>query len=146
MALVVGDNSWASIAEADAYLENRIGADDSWFVLPASAGSGEDSRENMLVSAFFWMQGSPQLDIASDVTDDDVKNAQIEAALFLTEHYDDLNERRAAIHTGVESFAYSKRREAFNPSQLTIPDFILGMIPLYNTNNRTVLLQGEYDT
>jgi hypothetical protein len=145
MALVVGTNSWSTRAEADAYLTDRIGATDWFGLADVPANPGEDSKDSFLISAFHWLQGSPELDIPSSASDDGVKNAQIEAALFLYSHYSDLDERRAAISMGVSSFAYSKRREIFDPSQLTIPAYILGMVSEYAKMNTTALLLGEYD-
>jgi hypothetical protein len=144
MSLVVGTNSWCSVSEADTYLEYRINASE-WFQTGEKSSPGEVSRESLLVSAFYWLQGAPELEISATVTDTDVKNAQIEAALFLLEHYDELNERRAAIYTGVSSFKLSKKSENFDINQLQIPSYILGMLGNYAIMNTIALLEGEYD-
>lgn len=145
MALVVGTNSWATRVEADAYLTDRISTED-WFMLEDTPPNpGEESKESYLVSAFRWFQGSAELTIPASSTDDNVKNAQIEGALFLMEHYMELNERRAAMATGVAEFAYSKRRERLEPSQIKIPDYIVGMILNFVSMNTTAVLLGEYD-
>lgn len=144
MALAVGQNSWVTIIEADTYLEHRIGSVE-WFSLSDTGASGTDTKENMLVSAFYWLTGSPDLLLTPTLTDPNVKNAQIEAALFLLEHYTELNERRAAINTGVSDFEYSKRSETFNYEQLKIPPQIMGLLSNYSYNHAFVDLCGEYD-
>ena len=144
MGLIVGQNSWVTISEADSYLTIRISAT-NWFDLNDSANPGEVSKTTLLVTAFFWLMNSPQLGLTSSLTDDSIKNAQIEAALFLLEHYDALNERRAAMFTGVEDFKLSKRSEKLNIENLQIPDFIIGTLGLYITENTTVTLLGHYD-
>jgi len=145
MSLVVGTNSWASVAEADTYLTDRINATE-WFSLNVSpATPGAVAKESLLVSAYYWLSGSPELEIPASVTDTDVKNAQIESAWFLYEHYTELNERRAAMYTGVESFKLSKKSENLNIDNLQIPSYIMGMLRLYGVRNDTALLAGEYD-
>ena len=144
MALVVGANSWASVAEADTYLADRIDAE-AWFLLADTAAAGVRAKESLLVSAFHWLYGSPQLSIAGSSTDDDVKNAQIEAAWFLREYYDEMKDRRAAISTGVTSLRMSRRAENLSAGNLTIPPHILGMLSTYQQSNLTADLKGEYD-
>ena len=144
MALVVGTNSWVSVAEADAYLADRIDAGE-WFLLADSGAAGVRAKGSLLVSAFTWRSGSPQLTIASSSTDDDVKNAQIEAAWFLHEYYEEMKDRRAAIASGVTSLRMSRRAESLSAGNLTIPTHILGMLSSYRASNLTADLRGEYD-
>lgn len=144
MALVVGQNSWVTIAEADTYLEDRIGSED-WFVLPDSGDPGADSKTTFLISAFHWLISAPQLELSPALADTNVKNAQIEATLFLLDHYSELNERRAAMVTGVENFKMSKKGEKLNLNKLIIPDHIIGLLGIYSIQNVTVTLKGHYD-
>lgn len=144
MALVVGQNSWVTVTEADEYLADRINATE-WFGLNEVEEEGEVSKETLLITAFFWLSGSPQLSLLPTLTNDSVKRAQIEAAFFLMEHYSALNERRAAIFTGVEDFKLSNRREKLNIINLQVPDHILGMLDVYSVVNTTTTLKGEYD-
>jgi hypothetical protein len=145
MALTVGTNSWVTILEADAYLTDRIGAS-SWFDLPDSpANPGEDSKETMLVSAFYWLTGSPELEIPPNSADGVVKNAQIESALFLLEHYGTINEHRGFAYAGVESFSFSKRSESINLNKIKIPEHIIGLLPEYATGEHAFInLTSEY--
>jgi hypothetical protein len=144
MSLVVGTNSWASVAEADTYLTDRINTTE-WFQTAPTGSPGEVSKESLLVSAFYWLTGSPELELSATLTDTSVKNAQTEAAFFLLEHYDELNERRAAMYTGVDSWKLSKKSENYDINQLQIPSYILGMLRDYAIMNTTVDLKGEYD-
>lgn len=145
MALVVGTNSWITVLEADDYFTNRIGSTD-WFDLPeAPANPGEDAKETMLVSAYYWLTQSSVLSLSADLTDANVKHAQAEAALFLLGHYSELDARRAAMYTGVTEFELSKRREKLNLAQLQIPDYILGLLNEYSTDHAIVNLSGDYN-
>jgi len=145
MALVVGTNSWVSIAEADAYLADRIDAE-AWFLLSDSGASGVRTKGSLLVSSFFWLQGSPQLEIASSSTDPNVKNAQIEAAWFLQEYYEEMKDRRAALASGVKSLRMSRRAETLSLSNLSIPIHILGMLSEFQISNTIAVLKGHYDS
>lgn len=142
--LTVGQNSWATVAEADAYLTDRIQTIE-WFELDEQDAPGEVSKETLLISAFYWLKNAPQLSLSENLTDGVVKNAQIEAAWFLYEHYTSLNARRAAIFTGVEEFELSKRTERLRIGNLQIPDFILGSLSAYAVENTVITLKGHYD-
>lgn len=146
MALVVGANSWATVAEANDYLGDRIGATD-WFELKNTPDNPGDSssKESFLVSAYYWLTGSPDLSLPASLTATNVKNAQIEAALFLLEHYGSLNEHRALLNQGVTSFTFSKRSESLDKANLGVPGYILGMIPEYSSRHAFAQLKGEYD-
>lgn len=144
MALVVGQNSWVTVIEADAFLTDRINAED-WFVLAAAGAAGVVSKSTLLASAYRWLLNAPQLELSSSLTDDNIKNAQIEAAFFLLEHYNALNQRRAAMSTGVESFKLLGKSEKLNINKLQIPDHIIGMLRAYAAENTIAQLKGHYD-
>ena len=144
MALTVGQNSWASVAEADAYLGDRIGAAD-WFSLPVSpVAPGENAKESMLVSAFYWLSNSYSL--PATLTNINVKNAQIEGALFLLDNYAEYEARRAAIASGVTDFRISKRAETFDPNSFSIPSNIDDMLSDYSSlGGVNIEFKGAYD-
>lgn len=146
MGLVVGTNSYASLAEADAYLTDRIGAT-GWFALSDTPSApGEDSKESMLVSAYYWLTGSSMLDLPATSSSPAIKNAQIEAALYLSEFYLGMKNRRAKIAQGVESFRLGDRQESLSSSPSEIPDHILGLISEFSLLGGGVFnLKGEYD-
>jgi len=145
MSLAVGTNSWASVAEGDAYLTDRIDAE-AWFALSdSSATPGERTKATLLVSAYFWLSGSPQLSIPSSSSAANVKNAQIEAAWFLQEYYEDLKDRRAALASGMSILRISRRTEHLSMKNLGIPNHILGMLSDYQIDNTTALRRGQYE-
>jgi hypothetical protein len=145
MSLTVGQNSWVTIAEADTYLTERIGAE-SWFDKADTDDPGLTTKSSLLVTAFQWLMASPQLELSAGLTDSLVKNAQIESALFLMEHYNALNERRAAMSTGVTEFQLSKKMERLDISKLTIPPHIIGLLGAYCIENAFAVLKGHYDS
>lgn len=145
MSLVVGTNSWASVAEGDTYLTDRIDAAD-WFALPTASNPGEVAKESLLVSAFYWLTGSPLLTVAASSTDTNVKNGQIEAALYLLQHYDEMSERRALRASGIVDIRLSRRREAIDLNAIDVPAHILGYFADYMDGlNTVVTLKGHYD-
>lgn len=144
MALAVGQNSWTTIQEADTYLTDRIGSGE-WFDLKDTDDPGLVTKSSLLTSAFLWLMGIPKLELTAGLTSSDVKNAQIESALFLLDHYTALNERRAAMFTGVESFTMSRKKEILNIDKLAIPDYILGILGISFNKDEFVILGGHYD-
>ena len=144
MALVVGSNSWVSRAEADAYLEYRVDAS-AWDTLddvPASFGAA--SKDSYLVTAFYWLYNNVEFEVPLETSDPNVKNAQIEAALFLMKYQGDYEKREALISSGVTSFERSKWKEDLGA--VSLPDRIKGMLVSYNNANAVVQLYPEdYD-
>jgi len=144
MALSVGQNSWATIAEGDTYLTDRIDAS-SWFDLGDTGSPGALSKTALLVSSFHWLIGDGSLLLAPTLTDANVKNAQIEGALFLMKYSAELQAKRAFLSFGGKTFRMSKRWESFDLRGLTIPVHIMGLLRDYQGVNQTVELRGHYD-
>ena len=144
--LVVGQNSWANVNEADAYLKVKINTT-LWFGLASSPSQpGGVAKESLLISAFNWLMSSPEIQLSTSLTDTDIKNAQIEFAWYLYKYGDTYEERRMLIDSGVKNFKFSKRSESFiTASELMLPKYILAMLKAYNTQNTTIQLKGEYD-
>ena len=142
MALVVGQNSWASVAEANTYLTDRIYADE-WFNLDSSGNPGVVTKESLLVSSFNWLLGNSSFSLSSALTNDNVKQAQIEGALFLFKHYVELDERRAAKASGVTEFKISQRMEKLD-GDIVVPSNISDLLSSYRQGNIATLL-GAYD-
>ena len=145
MILIVGKNSWITISECDTYLTNRIGSE-NWFDLLDRGDPGALSKTSLIMSAFYWLMGTSNLELSADLTDELIKNAQAESALFLLDHYDELDARRSAMFTGVEEFTISKRSERLNIHNLAIPPHIMGLLESYTVNNCIVEFGGQYDT
>lgn len=108
MAIVIGTNSWLTLAEAETYFSNRIGSG-PWSALTAG------DKEKYLISAFYWVYYDPAFTAPSTADDDAVKFGQCEAALFLIVYADEYGKRDALISFGVKEFDYSKWREVLGP-------------------------------
>ena len=144
MAFTVGTDTWITVEEADGYLKYRMGTDE-WFNLQAEGAPGTLSKESILGTACRELLNVPTLDISMSASGDNVKNAQAEMALFLTLHFDELDDRRAGIATGLNSFILGKRREDLRTFFIGVPDFILSMLQDYSIGNITVEMSGQYD-
>jgi len=147
MALVIGTDSWVTVAEADTYLENRIYASD-WFTLDTSPASpGVVAKESLLITAYRWLLNHPELELEADSTDSNVKNAQIEAAIYLQNHFTEIDGREAAIATGVVSMRMSRRYEDLERGASSLPASLVGMLRsfLRVTGGSFVELGGHYD-
>jgi hypothetical protein len=124
MALVVGTNSWVTVAEADAYLAEKFGAD-AWTSLANSI------KEQCLITAYRWINSLSQY-LISSVTDP-LKYAQIELAWYIYNYYDSHQEREALFAQGVEDFTLSKWKEKLKGVRLPknvedlLEDFDVGL-------------------
>lgn len=145
MGLVVGVNSYATVVEADEYLNDKIEAEE-WFSLSDIGAPGAPSKSSYLVTAYKWLLSSPTLDLPKVSNEKNIKDAQIESAFYLLEHYTALNARRAAQAQGLKSFRLSKKWEEFVERDISeIPSFILGSLTSFITSNCVVQLRGQYD-
>ena len=105
MALVVGENSWVSLLEAEAYFADRIDTS-NWDNL-----SDDAAKSKYLVTAFRWIRFDPEFIAPSSSTASEVKYGQCEAALFLTNYSEEYDKRAALIQSGVLKFQYSRWTE-----------------------------------
>lgn len=96
-AIVVGTNSWATLAYAETYFTTRLNADVYW-----NATVTDAKKEAALITAYEFLMGSGNYSIASDSTDSAVKKAQCEMALFLLQHLADMDARKGIQAQGVE--------------------------------------------
>jgi len=143
MSFAVGTNSWASVADADSYLEFIPGSTD-WFAMDDSpATPGAESKESYLVMAFQWLISASQFTgLSSSLSSDNVKEAQIEAGLFLLHYREDYFKRSTLIASGVESFKMSRFSEKLG--RVDIPDYIANKLSDYTVYaGRTVQLGSE---
>lgn len=143
MALLVGTNSWVTVAEADSYLEDMADVED-WFELSDDpVQRGEKSKANLLVTAFRWLMYNINLiNLTASLTDQNVKNAQIEGALFLLRYQEDLERRGALSATGVTRIELSKWTETIQ--EMSLPSKILSLLNEYSSiGGRVIQLLGE---
>jgi hypothetical protein len=103
--LVVDTNSWVSVAEADAYLDELMGAD-AWDVLDV------DIKEKCLISAYRWINRLTNYVIS--VATNKVKYAQILLAWYIYNYYDTHTKHEALNAQGIKDFRVSKFSETLS--------------------------------
>lgn len=119
MALTVGTNSWVTVAEADTYFDERFGAS-AWAALPNA------TKEQLLISAYRWIQAQSLFTIAASSTAEIVKQAQMETAWYMYKYWDQHEDRRALVAQGVTDFKISQFEETL--SEVKFPGFISDML------------------
>ena len=133
--IIVGTNSWVTIAEADDYLENKIGASD-W------AGLTDANKTTYLISAFRYIRQKYNIPVASVLQV--VKEAQIETAWWMYTFWLDYEKRRNLYSAGVTQFKISKFEEWLQKA--TTPQFLDDLIGEFkDTGMRFPLIEREYD-
>lgn len=146
MALVVGTNSWVSVAEADTYLADTPGATD-WFDLVDEVGlkKGEESKASYLILSFRTLTTHTDLiGLSPSITDDNVKYAQIEFALYLLRYREDLEQRGLLIDSGVKEFDVGEWREIFFERGGSVPSRVLSLLNDYSRyGNASIQLKPE---
>lgn len=115
MALVVGTNSWATVAEADTYFSEKYGAS-AW------AGLANAEKESLLISAYRWIQQQAIFSISPSSTSAVVKQAQFETAWYIYNFWAEHEKRRALYVQGVTKFKISSFSEDLQGAGF--PDFI----------------------
>ena len=95
MGLIVGLNSWASQAEADAYLADRLNAAE-WTAADSA------TKDQALVTAWNYLTSHPGYSLSAGTGTQAMKDAQCEQALFLLKNIDELEDRMAMISQGIE--------------------------------------------
>jgi len=115
MGLVVGTNSWVTVAEADTYMADRWNSS-AWLTLTNT------QKEQLLITSYRWIQAQPQFSIPASSTLAVVKNAQIELAWYIYSFFDETEKRRALYTQGVRRFKLSKWEEELEEGGF--PDFI----------------------
>ena len=132
MGLVVGTNSWVTVAEADSYLADKFGAS-AW------SGLANSIKEQSLITAFWWIYNNPNYNIAKSSTAEKVKNAQIELAWWIYNYYEEYRKREALISSGVKKFRIGEFSEDLNNQSL--PKIVTDMLEDELTN-----LGGSFPT
>jgi hypothetical protein len=141
MALVVGTNSWVTVAEADTYLSEKWEAGTTW------SGLTNAEKEAALITSYRWIKRKyPAIPAAS--TNVNVKNAQIELAWYIV-NFNEEHVKRSALYTqGVRKFKISKWSETLMKSELPdgiddlLEDFLTGQGNYFPTITRE-LNQGN---
>lgn len=125
MALTVGTNSWITRADADTYFSEKYGAG-AWATLTDSV------KDQLLISAFRWIQQQSKFTIPASSTAEIVKQAQCEAAWFIYNYWTEYTKRQALTASGVKSFKISNFSETLELP--TFPIFIGDMLDGFVTS------------
>lgn len=119
--IIVHTNSWVTIAEANDYLENKIGAS-AW------AGLANADKTNYLISAFRYIR--QRYNIPKTSTLEIVKEAQIETAWWMYTFWVDYEKRRNLYSAGVKKFTVSKFSEELQKAES--PAFLDDLLDEYS--------------
>lgn len=104
MSIVVGTNSWITLADADIYFSTRINSD-TWDALT------DENKNKYLITAYNWIYYDSAFNVPASSTETAVKYGQCEAALYLITYSSDMSKHDAMIASGITRFKYGKREE-----------------------------------
>ncbi len=139
MALTPGTNTWATIAEADAYLALRVGADAYW------NGLSDAEKEIPLVNAYHWLTGCGLYTFPGDASAYAPKMimAQSEMALFLLQHGQDIDLRMGLRAQGVRIAGIV--RETYGDIDMPLPPVVKAMLKGYENAQGFAIVELERD-
>lgn len=120
--VIVGVNSWQTVAQADDYFAAKFGA-------AAWASLSLMQKTQLLISACRWITQQATLAVAITVTANIVKQAQCEAAWFLLNYQADYEKRRALVASGVKDFKMLDWQETLG--EVVFPQFVADMLGDY---------------
>ncbi len=120
MALVLNENSWVTVVQANTYFADQWGAD-AWATLTNT------QKEQLLISAYRWIKSLKILTI-STVTDK-LRNAQCETAWYIYKYKADHDKRAALYNQGVTEFEVLDFRELLHGARF--PDYIMELLDNY---------------
>lgn len=140
-SIIVGTNSWVTIAESDSYLEEKLDAS-AW------ASLTDLQKTQRLISAYRWINQQADISIAASSTADVVKYAQIETAWYMHKNWTAHDKRNALYAQGVREFDISKYSEKLEGAKLPeyirlmLVDFITGGGNYFPTVSRDMTSNG----
>lgn len=120
--VIVGTNSWATIAQADDYFAASYGRA-AWSALSLL------QKTQLLITACLWIRQQSTLSVPLTDTSATVRNAQAEAAWFIYNWFGEYEKRRALISSGVKTFKVLDFAESLG--EVTFPAFIADMLSDY---------------
>lgn len=137
--IIVGTNSWVTIVEANAYFINKWGAASDW------ASLTNTQKEQLLITAFNWINQNNNYSIPASSTAVKVKQAQYEMAWFIYQYSNEYEKRRALFASGVRRFDILSFEEELAKQEM--PSHIAGLLNdfLSNSGNRFFTLTREKD-
>lgn len=128
---VPGTNSWATLAEANAYFADKWGAAATW------AGLTNTQKSQLLITAYHWLMSMSEYSLSPADTSDQIKRAQFEAAWYLYNYSANMEKRRALYAQGVRSFKVSEFSESLAEAEL--PLHIAGLLDGYRTGGGSMV-------
>lgn len=126
MGLVLHQNSWVTLIEANTYLSDKVDSS-IWTTNPTL-------NSNYLIEAFWLLYTSKMFTIPKNSTNQNVKNAQCEMAFWLKENYTDYKKRKALQNQGVKEFSIDGFKEIYD-RQAIIPEIVAGMLDDYESGS-----------
>lgn len=111
MGIIVGTNSWVTLAEADSYMDGKFD-NDGWTSLSSS------NREKALITAFYWILDCGRYNVSASTVSDKLDRAQIELAWYVARFYADHQKHAALNAQGVQSFSISKWAETLKDAKM----------------------------
>lgn len=121
--VIVGVNSWTSIAWADDYFLAKYGAG-AW------AGLTVTEKTQLLLSAVRWILQQNTFDLPMSATAEIVRQGQCEAAWFIYSWFGEYEKRRALSSMGVTDYKILDFSETL--SGVEFPAFLAGMLDDYS--------------
>jgi len=125
MALVVGANSWLSVADADAYFVERLGAAETWNDALVAA-----TKEAALITAYRQLMADDRFAFPVTIMAA-MKNGQCEYALFLLQNVGDTDARMGIRAQGVISAGVAKEGYAGYDGELPYPPTVMALLKPY---------------
>jgi len=92
-----------------------------------------DQQKKLIISAFRWIYFSGKFSIAKTADSENVKNAQIEAAWWMNNYFEELEKRQAMQSGGVTSFKLSKWEEDYS-GKTDFPEVVKGLLEDFETS------------
>jgi hypothetical protein len=135
MGLILHENSWVTIAEADIYLADKAGA---------SAWPLSTEKVALLITAFREIYMSPLFSIPKTSTNERVKAAQIELAFWLMDYNEDRGKREALQIMGVTSAKADDTQENYN-CKFVMPNFITDILSGFMTGSTIAKFHRKVD-
>jgi|WetSurMetagenome_2_1015567.scaffolds.fasta_scaffold265609_1 hypothetical protein len=135
MGLILHENSWVTIAEADAYLADKFGA---------SAWALSTEKAALLITAFREIYSSSLFSIPKTSTNEKVKMAQIEMGFWLLNYNDDKGKREALQIMGVTSAKADDTQENYN-CKFIMPPFITDLLSGFMTGSTIAKFHRKVD-
>ena len=123
--LVLGTNSWVTVAEADTYMETRFGSWEFWL--------DDTNKEAALITAYNRIVNSGYFSNLPDTANTNMKAAQCEMALFLCMEGGDINRRAGLQAQGVVQTGIAK--ETYDPEvrgRISFPPEVMAMLKDYS--------------